>query len=76
MQSKWSVIYSEFALKQLKKLNKKNPQLVDKIMDYLDDVAMLDDPRDRGKALTANLAGWWCYRVENFAQKCITIDNP
>lgn len=42
MQSKWSVIYSESALKQLKKLNKKNPQLVDKIMDYLDGVAMLE----------------------------------
>ena len=51
MNLKWHVIYADTALKQLKALNRKNPQLVDRIIDYLDEVATLDDPRDRGKAL-------------------------
>lgn len=45
------------------------PQLVDHrpvpVFAYLDDVCELDDPRQRGKALTANLAGYWCYRVRD-----------
>lgn len=74
MSLKWSVEYAETAIKQLKKLNKKNPQLVDKLMDYLDEVATLDNPRDRGKPLTANLSGLWRYRVENYRIVC-QIDN-
>ncbi|MDH2998515.1 addiction module toxin RelE [Pasteurellaceae bacterium LFhippo2] len=66
----WNLIYSDVALKQLKKLNKKNPQLADRIMDYLDEIALLDDPRTRGKALTANLAGRWRYRIEDFRAVC------
>ncbi len=34
-----------------------------RIRAYLDDVCELDDPRQRGKALTANLTGYWRYRV-------------
>ena len=30
---------------------------------YLEDVCELDDPRQRGKALTANLTGYWRYRI-------------
>lgn len=74
MNLKWHVIYADTALKQLKALNRKNPQLVDRIIDYLDEVATLDDPRDRGKALKANLSGRWRYRIENFRIIC-QIDN-
>jgi len=34
-----------------------------RIRAYLEDVCELDDPRQRGKALTANLTGYWRYRV-------------
>lgn len=30
---------------------------------YLEQVCQLDDPRQRGKGLTADLAGYWRYRV-------------
>ncbi|WP_347353867.1 type II toxin-antitoxin system RelE/ParE family toxin [Intrasporangium sp.] len=30
---------------------------------YLDEVCELDDPRDRGKGLSATRAGYWRYRV-------------
>lgn len=33
-----------------------------RIRAYLVDVCGLDDPRQRGKALTANLTGCWRYR--------------
>lgn len=70
MYSKWNVRYADSALKQLKKLNKKNPQLVDKMIDYLDEIATLDNPHQRGKALTGNLAGLWRYRIENYRIIC------
>ena len=34
-----------------------------RIRAYLEGVCELDDPRQRGKALTANLAGYWRYRI-------------
>lgn len=34
-----------------------------RIRAYLEDVCELDDPRQRGKALAANLSGYWCYRI-------------
>lgn len=74
MKSNWRIEIAESAAKQLKKLAKKNPRMVDKIVTYLREVAMLDEPRDRGKALTANLSGLWRYRVEDFGIIC-QIDN-
>ena len=34
-----------------------------RIRAYLDEVCELDDPRQRGKRLTANLTGYWRYRI-------------
>lgn len=74
MKSNWRIEIAESAAKQLKKLAKKNPRMIDKIVAYLRELAMLDEPRDRGKALTANLSGLWRYRVEDFRIIC-QIDN-
>jgi mRNA interferase RelE/StbE len=30
---------------------------------YLEEVCQLDDPRQRGKGLTGDLAGYWRYRI-------------
>lgn len=35
-------------------------------MVYLEEVETLDDPRQRGKGLTANHTGVWRYRVGNY----------
>jgi len=33
---------------------------------YLEEICELEDPRQRGKALTADLAGYWRYRVGDY----------
>lgn len=37
-----------------------------RILDYLEEIRRLDNPRDRGKALTGNLAGMWRWRVGDY----------
>lgn len=34
-----------------------------RVKTYLDAVCELDDPRQRGKGLTGDLAGYWRYRI-------------
>ncbi|MDP9092687.1 MAG: type II toxin-antitoxin system RelE/ParE family toxin [Actinomycetota bacterium] len=34
-----------------------------RVKTYLDEVCQLDDPRQRGKGLTGDLAGYWRYRI-------------
>ena len=37
-----------------------------RIKSYLDEVCELEDPRQRGKGLTGDLAGYWRYRIGNY----------
>lgn len=37
-----------------------------RIKKYLEEVCELEDPRSRGKGLSANLAGTWRYRIGNY----------
>ena len=52
--------YTETARKQLKKLDK---TIQKRILDYMDEVGRLENPRSRGKALVENMRGLWRYRV-------------
>lgn len=61
------VEYSESALKQLKKLD---GQFQRAIIQEMNDIATLDNPRQRGKALKANLSGLWRYRVGDYRVIC------
>lgn len=61
------VEYSESALKQLKKLD---GQFQRAIIQEMNEIATLDDPRQRGKALKANLSGLWRYRVGDYRVIC------
>lgn len=38
-------------------------QVLSSVKSYLEGVCELDDPRQRGKGLTADLTGYWRYRV-------------
>jgi mRNA interferase RelE/StbE len=67
-----TVVYSEKALKQLKKLDK---VISGRIVDYMDEVAKLKDPRERGKILVGNLLGFWRYRVGDYRILCRIRDN-
>ena len=68
----YSVRLHEHALKQLKKLDR---QIARRIIDYLDEVAALDDPRTRGKGLSGDRAGVWRYRVGDYRVLCELLDT-
>ena len=57
------IILTKTSKKQLKKLDS---SIAKRILDYLEQLELLDEPRSRGKALTSNLAGLWRYRVGDY----------
>lgn len=69
----WVYKFDERALKELRKLGK---QAQREIVTYLDErVAGDADPRRFGKALKADLAGLWRYRVGSYRILCQIRDN-
>ena len=63
----WRIDFTRNADKAMRKL--------DKGVDELDEIAKLEDPRSRGKALTGNLAGVWRYRVGDYRILCDINDG-
>lgn len=59
----WTIEFSETSVRSRKKLDR---QVSRRITAYLREVTALDDPRERGKALTGNLSGLWRYRVGDY----------
>ena len=57
------VILTETFKKQLKKLD---AAISKRVLDYLEQIELLDNPRSRGKALTSNLSGLCRYRVGDY----------
>jgi len=69
----WSVDFTDTAIKALKKIDKKWQS---KILDYLEDeIAALEDPRSRGKALVGDKKGFWRYRVGDYRVICKLFDS-
>lgn len=68
----WRIEFSRKADKAMQKLDK---GIAAKIFDELEEIAALDDPRSRGKALTGNLAGVWRYRVGDYRILCDIEDG-
>jgi mRNA interferase RelE/StbE len=56
----WDIQYSDTAEKQLSKLDK---SVQKKVVTYLEDLATLQDPAERGHPLTGPLAGCQTYRI-------------
>lgn len=69
---KYKLLYTEKSLKVLKKLDKFTQKLITK---YMRDVEKLEEPRYRGKALSANLKGYWRYRVGDYRIICKIEDE-
>lgn len=63
----WKIELSARARKALKKLDRKPAR---DIVRALEEIAKLQDPRSRGKALTGNLQGLWRYRVGDYRVIC------
>lgn len=69
----WTIKYTDTALSVLRKLNK---QTARRIVDFMDErVAVLEDPRARGKALVGPLGGFWRYRVGDYRIICDIHDD-
>jgi mRNA interferase RelE/StbE len=66
------VIFSETALKTLKKVD---GSVRRQIVKYVHELEELEDPRSRGKGLSSNLAGLWRYRVGDWRLICEIIDD-
>ena len=66
------VEYAPAASKQFSRLDKPTQSRIKK---YMSEIALLDNPRSRGKALTSNLSGLWRYRVGNYRILCRIHDD-
>lgn len=62
-----TIEYSKLSIRQLKKLDK---EIARRIVDYMDEVSNLSDPKSRGKALQGNLRTLWRYRVGDYRIIC------
>lgn len=68
----WTIDVSEKAVRALRKLDR---QTARRIRDELAEIAELEDPRSRGRALVGNLAGLWRYRVGDYRVVCDIMDG-
>ncbi|MGN6207651.1 type II toxin-antitoxin system RelE family toxin [Asticcacaulis sp.] len=69
----WTIKYTDTARKQLKKIDH---QIARRILDFMDErVAVADDPRQTGKALTGPLGNFWRYRVGDYRVICDIQDG-
>lgn len=69
----WTIEYTDTAKGQLRKLGQPTAR---RIVDFMDQrIAMLDDPRSTGKALTGPLGGFWRYRVGDCRVICDLQDG-
>ena len=69
----WKIDYTRTALEQFRKLDR---QIARRLLDYMDQrIAILDDPRSMGKALTGPKGGLWRYRVGDFRLVCDINDK-
>lgn len=72
MTSQWVLEYEDSAVRWFRKAD---PQTARRVRNALKSVVMLEDPRQRGKALTGTLSGLWRYRVGDYRVVCDLIDD-
>ena len=69
----WSIEYAKTAKDQLRKLDR---PVAKRILDFMDErIAVLENPRQTGKALKGPLGEFWCYRVGDFRIICEIQDD-
>ena len=66
------IVLTQKAEKQLRKLENNTAK---KILTYLHEVSLLEDPRSRGKSLTGDLKSLWRYRVGDYRILCYIEDE-
>ncbi len=69
----YQVLYSDQAVRQLKKLDKSIQRF---ILSWISkNLNGCSDPRQHGKGLTANRSGQWRYRIGDYRLICEINDN-
>jgi mRNA interferase RelE/StbE len=69
----WTIEFAESVRKSVENLD---PQTRNRIRTYLEErIALLDDPRSQGKALTGPMGGLWRYRVGEYRIICEIHDK-
>jgi len=69
----WHVAYTDRALKQLKKMDRFDAQI---ILSWIGkNLEGCDDPRARGKGLVGDRSGEWRYRVGDYRILCMIQDD-
>jgi mRNA interferase RelE/StbE len=63
----WTLTIASAAMATLEKLDK---PVAARIFKYLKELSDLQDPKQRGKPLVANWAGYWRYRVGDYRVIC------
>ena len=69
---RWQIEFEKTALDTLKKLDKPIRTQIEK---YLDKLAEIENPRQRGKGLTGSRSGQWRYRVGDYRLICEIRDE-
>lgn len=69
---RYRLVPSRDFVRRMKKLDKPVQR---QVKAYMEQVAKLEDPRIRGKALVGNHAGQWRYRVGNYRVICEIQDD-
>ena len=69
---RWRIEFEKNARDTLEKLDKPVRTQIEK---YLDKLAALDDPRQRGKGLSGPRAGQWRYRAGDYRIICELHDD-
>lgn len=69
----WQLVYSDKALKQLRKLDTHTARI---IVAWLDkNINGCQDPRAHGKGLVSNRSGQWRYRIGDYRVLCDIQDS-
>lgn len=68
----WQIKFEEGARRSLEKLDKTIRQQIE---NYLDRLLTIENPRLRGKGLTASRSGQWRYRVGDYRIICEIQDK-
>ncbi len=73
MSDRWTILFSDLALKTLKKMDQADASL---ILGYLEKkLENCSNPRLFGKALSADHKGKWRYRVGDYRILCLLEDE-
>ncbi len=73
MSKTWTLQFSTDAKKKLKKLDKPTQTRI--ITFFQHRVLAHSDPRQFGKSLTGDLAGYWSYRIGDYRVICDLLDE-